>query len=82
MKESPPPNWSLVNGADYVNFSLQTNRGCPNNCGFCDAVRLVGRKVRTKAIDQVMVEIENARAAGAEAILKYRMKYILSLKMP
>jgi radical SAM superfamily enzyme YgiQ (UPF0313 family) len=68
MKESPPPDWSLINGADYVNFSLQTNRGCPNNCDFCDAVRLVGRKVRTKAIDQVMVEINNAHAAGAEAI--------------
>lgn len=68
IAESPPPNWSLINGADYVNFSVQTNRGCPNNCDFCDAVRLVGRKVRTKAIDQVMAEIDNAHAAGAEAI--------------
>jgi radical SAM superfamily enzyme YgiQ (UPF0313 family) len=68
IKESPPPDWSLINGADYVNFSLQTNRGCPNNCDFCDAVRLVGRRVRTKAIDQVMEEINNAHAAGAEAI--------------
>jgi len=68
IKESPAPDWSLIDGADYVNFSLQTNRGCPNNCDFCDAVRLVGRKVRTKAIDQVMVEINNAREAGAEAI--------------
>jgi radical SAM superfamily enzyme YgiQ (UPF0313 family) len=68
MKESPAPDWSLIDGSDYVNFSLQTNRGCPNNCDFCDAVRLVGRRVRTKALDQVMVEIENARAAGAEAI--------------
>jgi radical SAM superfamily enzyme YgiQ (UPF0313 family) len=68
IAESPPPDWSLINGADYVNFSVQTNRGCPNNCDFCDAVRLVGRKVRTKAIDQVMVELNNAHEAGAEAI--------------
>lgn len=68
VKESPPPDWSLIDGRDYLNFSVQTNRGCPNNCDFCDAIRLVGRKIRTKAIDQIMVEIDNAYAAGAEAI--------------
>jgi radical SAM superfamily enzyme YgiQ (UPF0313 family) len=68
IRDSPSPDWSLINGSDYLNFSVQTNRGCPHNCDFCDAVRLVGRKVRTKTIDQVMTEIDNAHAAGAEAI--------------
>jgi radical SAM superfamily enzyme YgiQ (UPF0313 family) len=68
IKESPAPDWSLVDGEDYVNFSVQTNRGCPNNCDFCDAIRLVGRKIRTKTIDQIITELDGARAAGAEAI--------------
>jgi radical SAM superfamily enzyme YgiQ (UPF0313 family) len=68
MKDSPSPDWSLISGKDYLNFSVQTNRGCPNNCDFCDAVRLVGRRVRTKTIGQVITEIDNARSAGAEAI--------------
>ena len=68
IKQSPAPDWSLIDGEDYLNFSVQTNRGCPNNCDFCDALRLVGRKVRTKTIEQIMIEIENAHAAGAEAI--------------
>jgi radical SAM superfamily enzyme YgiQ (UPF0313 family) len=68
IEQSPPPDWSLIDGKNYLNFSVQTNRGCPNNCDFCDAIRLVGRKIRTKAIDQIMIEINNAHAAGAEAI--------------
>jgi len=68
IKESPAPDWSLIDGEDYVNFSVQTNRGCPNNCDFCDAIRLVGRKIRTKTIDQIITELDGARAAGAEAI--------------
>lgn len=68
MKDSPAPDFSKINGKDYLYFSVQTSRGCPNNCDFCDAIRLVGRQYRTKSIDQVMTEIKNAHAAGAETI--------------
>ena len=34
-------------------FSVQTSRGCPNNCDFCDVIRVMGRKYRSKSIDQL-----------------------------
>ncbi len=68
MTQSPPPNWSAVNGSDYLYFTVQTSRGCPNNCDFCDAIRVVGRKYRTKKIPQIIEEVANAYSAGAETI--------------
>ena len=68
MADSPPPDWSRIKGKDYLYFSVQTSRGCPNNCDFCDAIRLVGRRYRTKRIGQIMTEIKNAYSAGAETI--------------
>jgi radical SAM superfamily enzyme YgiQ (UPF0313 family) len=68
INDSPPPDWSFVRGSDYLYFTVQASRGCPNNCDYCDAVRIVGRKYRTKPIDQVMTEIRNAHACGAETV--------------
>lgn len=68
LTQSPAPDLSLVNGADFLYFSVQTCRGCPNNCDFCDVVRLVGRKFRTKTLTQIMREVKNAHACGAETI--------------
>ena len=68
LAQSPPPDLSFVNGRDYLYFSVQTCRGCPNNCDFCDVVRLVGRKFRTKTIAQIMLEVKNAHACGAETV--------------
>ncbi|MDY6792965.1 MAG: radical SAM protein [Thermodesulfobacteriota bacterium] len=68
IKDSPPPAWSFINGKDYLYFTVQTSRGCPNNCDFCDVILLVGRKYRTKSVEQVMTEIKNAHAKGAETI--------------
>ena len=68
LKESPAPDLSLINAADYLHFSVQTCRGCPNNCDFCDVVRLVGRKFRTKSLEQIMREVKNAHACGAETV--------------
>ncbi|MFH0975349.1 MAG: radical SAM protein [Spirochaetota bacterium] len=68
MKDSPAPDWSHIKGKEYLYFTVQTSRGCPNNCDFCDAIKLVGRKYRTKSIEQIMTEIKNAYNAGAETI--------------
>ena len=68
LASSPPPDWSLIDGSDYLYFTVQTSRGCPNRCDFCDAIRIVGRKHRHKSIEKVMVEVRNAHAAGAETV--------------
>lgn len=68
LADSPAPDWSFIDARDYLYLTVQTSRGCPNRCDFCDAIQLVGRKQRCKSIGQVLVEVDNAARAGAETI--------------
>ena len=68
IKNSPAPDWSLINSNDYVNISVQTSRGCPNRCDFCDVIRHAGRVYRTKTVDQILVEVQSAHKIGARTI--------------
>ncbi len=68
MKDSPPPDWSLINSGDYININIQTSRGCPNKCDFCDVIQYVGRRYRTKSIEQILVELQNALDIGARTV--------------
>jgi radical SAM superfamily enzyme YgiQ (UPF0313 family) len=55
---SPLPRFDLLRPDDYLAISVQTSRGCPFDCEFCDVVSLFGRKVRTKKPEQVLAELE------------------------
>lgn len=37
---------------------LEITRGCPRNCDFCTAIRVSGRRMRLRPIDEVIDEIE------------------------
>uniref|UniRef100_I2PWP1 Fe-S oxidoreductase n=1 Tax=Desulfovibrio sp. U5L TaxID=596152 RepID=I2PWP1_9BACT len=64
LADSPPPRFDLVPLGDYESMSLQTSRGCPFACEFCDIVSLFGRTQRHKAPDQVIGELEAIRRLG------------------
>ncbi|MEJ2069352.1 MAG: B12-binding domain-containing radical SAM protein [Syntrophobacterales bacterium] len=55
---SPIPRFDLLQPTDYLSMAVQTTRGCPFDCEFCDVVSLFGRKVRTKNPEQVLAELE------------------------
>jgi radical SAM superfamily enzyme YgiQ (UPF0313 family) len=55
---SPIPRFDLLQPENYSTLSIQTTRGCPFDCEFCDVVSLFGRKVRTKKPEQVLAELE------------------------
>lgn len=68
MEDSPVPRVDLMQLKKYVHATLQTTRGCPFGCEFCDIVVLFGRKVRVKKVAQVIAELEAVAKAGAESL--------------
>ncbi len=55
---SPIPRFDLLNLSNYMTMAIQTSRGCPFECEFCDVVQLYGRKMRYKAPRQVSGELQ------------------------
>ncbi len=43
---------------DYWTPYMEITRGCPRNCSFCTAIRVSGRVMRHRPIDEVVEEIE------------------------
>lgn len=65
MATSPIPRFDLLRLTDYANLAIQTTRGCPFDCEFCDVVNLFGRKLRHKTPRQVIAELETLQRLGA-----------------
>jgi len=68
MGHSPPPRLDLVKVRRYAQGIVQTARGCPFNCEFCDITIMFGRAVRVKPVSQVMEEVRRWYEAGMLAI--------------
>jgi len=64
MATSPQPDLSLIKMKRYSTMAVQYSRGCPFNCEFCDIIEIYGRRPRTKAVAQVLAELDQLRAAG------------------
>lgn len=64
LELTPLPRWDLVDLRDYATMSVQSCRGCPFDCEFCDVVALNGRRPRTKTPDRFVAELESLRDRG------------------
>lgn len=64
METSPLPDLGLIKMKRYSTMTVQYSRGCPFNCEFCDIIEIYGRRPRTKAIAQVLAELDQLAAAG------------------
>ena len=69
VRTSPVPRYDLIRGERYNMFSLQTSRGCPYNCEFCDIIIMDGRVPRTKTVEQVIAEVDHCVKQGAHYIV-------------
>jgi radical SAM superfamily enzyme YgiQ (UPF0313 family) len=64
LTTSPLPDLSLIKMNRYSTMTVQFSRGCPFNCEFCDIIEIYGRRPRTKAVAQVLRELDQLREAG------------------
>ena len=64
MNISPLPDLSLIKMNRYSTMTVQYSRGCPFNCEFCDIIEIYGRQPRTKAVEQVLAELDQLQQAG------------------
>jgi radical SAM superfamily enzyme YgiQ (UPF0313 family) len=58
LSNSPLPKWSVYPNNRTLTGSVQTSRGCPFECEFCDVIQYLGRKQRRKTPSQVISELE------------------------
>ena len=68
MTDSPPPRLDLLDTKAYRVGAVQTTRGCPFNCEFCDIIVTYGRVVRMKPIEHVLLELQAWADAGVDFV--------------
>ncbi len=54
---TPIPRWDLYPNGSALSGCLQTSRGCPFECEFCDVIQYAGRRQRHKPIDRILAEL-------------------------
>jgi radical SAM superfamily enzyme YgiQ (UPF0313 family) len=70
LATSPVPRWDSITNQmhRYLLGAVQTMRGCPFDCEFCDVVHLFGRRPRHKPVDRVLEEVAALKRLGMEYI--------------
>ncbi len=65
---SPVPHWALYPNDRALMGTLQTSRGCPFECEFCDVIQYLGRKQRHKPVANVLAELDLLYALGYRTV--------------
>lgn len=71
LAESPPPRWDSIANllpGNYRTGAVQTNRGCPHTCEFCNVWLTSGRAIRTKPVHQVIEEVVALERLGMKRV--------------
>jgi radical SAM superfamily enzyme YgiQ (UPF0313 family) len=68
MRDSPAPRVDLLKVDEYRLGCVQTTRGCPFKCEFCDIIVTYGRKVRAKPIEHVIAELQQWADRGVDFV--------------
>lgn len=62
------PRWDLYPVQRAMFGAVQTTRGCPFSCEFCDVIQYQGRKQRSKPVANIMAELDVLYQAGFRRI--------------
>jgi len=64
LAEAPLPRFDLLDMDLYKSMAVQSSRGCPIGCEFCDIWRRFGKKPRFKPEDRIAAELEELYRLG------------------
>lgn len=64
IENQPAPRWDLIDDSVFnpmktTIYSVQTGRGCPNRCNFCNVTEMFGRAYRKRPIPAIIEEIQS-----------------------
>ena len=68
MTKVPMPRYDLIKFEEYAMGCVQTSRGCPFQCEFCDIIVIFGRRPRVKTPEMVIAEVDAQYRRGARMI--------------
>lgn len=55
----PPPRRDLIpKNLYFTRFSVETTRGCPHDCSYCDVTSFFGRSFRWRPIPEIVAELK------------------------
>jgi radical SAM superfamily enzyme YgiQ (UPF0313 family) len=58
LATTPMPRWDLYPTGRALSGCVQTSRGCPFECEFCDVIQYLGRRQRIKPVPQILAELD------------------------
>jgi len=59
----PSPDLTLIHGYERMyTMPVMTQWGCPFDCNFCSVIKMFGRKVRARPVEDVLAELERIPA--------------------
>jgi len=68
LAATPMPRWDLYPTERALSGTVQTSRGCPFECEFCDVIQYLGRRQRFKPIPQILAELDVLYRCGFRTI--------------
>ena len=68
LSNSAIPKWGKYPNNRALTGTLQTSRGCPFECEFCDVIQYLGRKQRHKPVGHVLAELDELYRHGYRSV--------------
>lgn len=64
MSQAPTPRFDLLKLDAYKSMAVQSSRGCPIGCEFCDIWRRFGKLPRCRTVDAMLLELQALHDLG------------------
>lgn len=71
LESSPIPDFSAISQYPYNLVGVQTTRGCPYRCRYCNVSNILGEKYRHKPVEQVREEVRRVKQIWPESMFYF-----------